>query len=255
MMRHRLIWVVTRMHVEVDRYPVWGDVVEIDSWVAAEGKNGMRRDFIVRDYTSGEVIARATSTWVMMNQDTRRLSKMPQEVLAEISPYFLDKQCIKNNNCNKIKKLNDDAPYIRSDLVPRLRDMDMNQHVNNVKYISWVIESIPQSLLVAHELASMILEYRRECTPSDVVQSLSCPDTHLSSGSFKNESPLAHGGLDGSPDAVSCSSGALKNATISSSTTGPVEYTHLLRMQSSGADIVHGKTKWRVKDRYVAAAH
>lgn len=23
MMRHRLIWVVTRMHVEVDRYPVW----------------------------------------------------------------------------------------------------------------------------------------------------------------------------------------------------------------------------------------
>lgn len=53
----------------------------------------------------------------MMNQDTRRLSKMPQEVLAEISPYFLDKQCIKNNNCNKIKKLNDDAPYIRSDLV------------------------------------------------------------------------------------------------------------------------------------------
>lgn len=25
-------------------------------------------------------------------------------------------------------------------LQPRLRDMDMNQHVNNVKYISWVLE-------------------------------------------------------------------------------------------------------------------
>jgi fatty acyl-ACP thioesterase B len=60
MMRHRLIWVVTRMHVEVNRYPVWGDVVEIDSWVAAEGKNGMRRDFLVRDITTGEVISRAT---------------------------------------------------------------------------------------------------------------------------------------------------------------------------------------------------
>lgn len=35
-------------------------MVEIDSWVAAEGKNGMRRDFLVRDYTTGEVIARAT---------------------------------------------------------------------------------------------------------------------------------------------------------------------------------------------------
>lgn len=34
--------------------------MEIDSWVAAEGKNGMRRDFLVRDYTTGEVITRAT---------------------------------------------------------------------------------------------------------------------------------------------------------------------------------------------------
>jgi fatty acyl-ACP thioesterase B len=115
------------------------------------------------------------------------------------------------------------------------------------------MQSVPQSLLVAHELASMTLEYRRECTPSDVVQSLSCPDTHLSSGSFKSGSPLLHGGLDGSPDAVSCSSGALKSASMSPIRTDPVQYTHLLRMQSTGADIVYGRTKWRVKDRYVSA--
>ena len=113
---------------------------------------------------------------------------------------------------------------------------------------------MPQSLLVAHELASMTLEYRRECTPSDVVQSLSCPDTHLSSGSFvASGGPLLHGGLDGSPDAVSCSSGALKSATMSPIQPDPVSYTHLLRMQSTAADIVHGRTKWRVKERYVAA--
>ena len=47
-------------------------------------------------------------------------------------------------------------------------------------------------------------------------------------------------------------SGALKSATINPTTTEPVLYTHLLRMQSSGADIVMGRTKWRVKDRYVA---
>jgi fatty acyl-ACP thioesterase B len=57
------------------------------------------------------------STWVMMNQDTRRLSKMPQEVLAEISPFFLGKTCIKNDPCQKIQKLNDTAPYSRPDLV------------------------------------------------------------------------------------------------------------------------------------------
>ena len=128
---------------------------------------------------------------------------------------------------------------------------------SSLKLILWYCvvmwQSVPQSLLVAHELASMTLEYRRECTPSDVVQSLSCPDTHLSLNPFMSEMPLPHGGLDGSPDAVSCHSGALKSATISPTTTEPKLYTHLLRMQSSGADIVMGRTKWRVKDRYVGA--
>jgi acyl-ACP thioesterase len=30
-------------------------------------------------------------------------------------------------------------------LQPRLNDMDMNQHVNNVKYIGWVLEVSPQN--------------------------------------------------------------------------------------------------------------
>ncbi|BBN03648.1 fatty acyl-ACP thioesterase B [Marchantia polymorpha subsp. ruderalis] len=261
MMRSRLIWVVTRMQIQVERYPVWGDVVEIDTWVAGEGKNGMRRDWLVTDYNTGEILARATSTWVTMNQDTRRMSKMPDDVRAEISPYFLDRWVMKDEPCRRIKKLSDDAPYIRSDLVPRLNDMDMNQHVNNVKYIGWVLESVPQSLSVAHELTSMILEYKRECSPSDIVQSMTSPDQQASpiaASSFRSEEAtvkcplLGNGALDGSPGAVSCSSGALKLATpAADSHSGPLNYTHLLRMQCDGAEIVRGRTVWRLKQRYV----
>lgn len=37
-----------------------GDVVEVDTWVAASGKNGMRRDWHVRDSQTGQTITRAT---------------------------------------------------------------------------------------------------------------------------------------------------------------------------------------------------
>lgn len=37
-----------------------GDVVEIDTWVDATGKNGMRRDWIIRDYRTQEIITKAT---------------------------------------------------------------------------------------------------------------------------------------------------------------------------------------------------
>lgn len=40
-----------------------GDVVEMDTWVAGSGKNGMRRDWLVRDYKTGQILARATR-WV-----------------------------------------------------------------------------------------------------------------------------------------------------------------------------------------------
>lgn len=35
-------------------------MVQVDTWVAAAGKNGMRRDWHVRDYNSGRPILRAT---------------------------------------------------------------------------------------------------------------------------------------------------------------------------------------------------
>ena len=36
------------------------DVIEIDSWIARVGKNGMRRDWVVRRYETNEVLVRAT---------------------------------------------------------------------------------------------------------------------------------------------------------------------------------------------------
>jgi hypothetical protein len=61
---------------------------------------------------------------------------------------------------------------------------------------------------------------------------------------------LGNGALDGSPGAVSCSSGALKSATLSPPTVMCVHYTHLLRMQSDGTEILRGRTSWRLKQRY-----
>jgi fatty acyl-ACP thioesterase B len=109
------------------------------------------------------------------------------------------------------------------------------------------VQSVPQSLSVAHELTSMVLEYKRECSPSDIVQSLTSPDVDVVS----DDPLLGNGALDGSPGAVSCSSGALKlNPEEVEVYAGPLKYTHLLRLQTDGSEIVRGRTEWRLKQRY-----
>jgi fatty acyl-ACP thioesterase B len=37
-----------------------GDVVEVDTSVSPSGKNGMRRDWLIRDYKTGEILTRAS---------------------------------------------------------------------------------------------------------------------------------------------------------------------------------------------------
>ncbi|GLT91893.1 hypothetical protein SLE2022_097550 [Rubroshorea leprosula] len=136
----------------------------------------MRRDWLIRSQATGLIFARATSTWVMMNQQTRRLSKMPEEVRAEISPWFIARQAIKEDVPEKILKLDSNAKYMDSDLKPKRSDLDMNHHVNNVKYVRWMLETIPDQFLETHELSGIVLEYRKQCGSSDIVQSYCQPD-------------------------------------------------------------------------------
>ncbi|GLT69238.1 hypothetical protein SLA2020_414050 [Shorea laevis] len=222
----KLIWVVTRVHIQVQRYSRWGDVVEIDTWVDAAGKNGMRRDWIIRDYHTQEIITRATSTWVIMNQETRRLSKIPEQVRQEVLPFYLNRVAVEaeKNDSEKIDKLTDaTAERIRSGLAPRWSDMDANQHVNNVKYIGWILESVPMNVLGNYDLTSMTLEYRRECRQSNLLESL----TSSTAASVTEDS---NNYMNRRPD---------------------LEYTHLLRMLADKAEIVRARTEWHSKQRRV----
>ncbi|KAL9170120.1 hypothetical protein ABFS82_04G123200 [Erythranthe guttata] len=210
----KLIWVVTRIQVQIEKYSSWGDVVEIDTWVDAAGKNGMRRDWIIRDYNTRKIITRATSTWVTMNRETRRLSKIPDEVKNELLPFYLNRAAIATENTDreKIEKLTDDtAERIRTGLAPRWSDMDANQHVNNVKYIGWILESVPINVLEDYNMTSMTLEYRRECRQSNVLESLT----------------------------------TIKPRTK----TNDLECTHLLRMEDDNAEIVRARSVWQVKKK------
>ncbi|CAJ2641250.1 unnamed protein product [Trifolium pratense] len=218
----KLIWVVTRIQVQVQRYSKWGEEIEIDTWVDAAGKNGMRRDWIIRDRCTKEIITKATSTWVIMNRETRRLSKIPEEVRRELSPFYIHRIAVasEERDCEKIDKLTDGtAETTQSGLAPRWNDMDVNQHVNNVKYIGWILESVPIKVLEDYNMTSMTLEFRRECTQSNMLESMTCPTERVIGESDNNS-------VNRKPD---------------------LQYTHLLRLQDDKRDVVRARSEWKLK--------
>ncbi|KAG6403487.1 hypothetical protein SASPL_135710 [Salvia splendens] len=234
MRKYHLIWVTARMHIEIYKYPAWSDVVEIETWCQSEGRIGTRRDWILKDYSTGEVIGRATSKWVMMNQDTRRLQKVTDEVRDEYlvyCPKTLRLAFPEENNASlkKIAKLDDPADHSKVGLVPRRADLDMNQHVNNVTYIGWVLESMPQEIIDSHELKTITLDYRRECQQDDVVDSLTSSEPAI------GDMVSGLRGTNGTPVAAARD----ENDCL--------QFLHLLRLSNNGSEINRGRTEWRKK--------
>lgn len=83
-------------------------------------------------------------------------------------------------------------------------------------FIHLLLQSAPQPVVENYELASITLEYRRECMKDSVLQSL----TSLLGGD-------SGGLLAADPINVDCQ--------------------HLLRLEGGGGEIVKGRTKWRPK--------
>ncbi|XP_070034077.1 oleoyl-acyl carrier protein thioesterase, chloroplastic-like [Nicotiana tabacum] len=232
MRKLHLIWVTARLYIEIYKYPAWSDVIEIETWCQSEGRIGTRRDWILRDCATGDVIGRATSKWLMMNQDTRRLQKVADEVRDELSTYFPKELRLafpeeNNGSLKKIAKLEDPAEYSKLGLVPRRADLDMNQHVNNVTYIGWVLESMPQEIIDTHELETITIDYRRECQHDDVVDSLTSYEPIEDAAGLE-----IHGAANGS---------ATSPKDVNKS------FLHLLRLSSDGLEINRCRTEWRKK--------
>ncbi|RVW21433.1 Oleoyl-acyl carrier protein thioesterase, chloroplastic [Vitis vinifera] len=151
-----------------------------------------------------------------------------------------------NSSLQKISKLEDPSQYSRLGLVPRRADLDMNQHVNNVTYIGWVLEellghpvphylicmgskSMPQEIIDTHELQTITLDYRRECQHDDIVDSLTSSE---STEDAKTIPELR--GTNGS-------------ATATKGQQDCCQFLHLLRLSGEGLEINRGRTEWRKK--------
>ncbi|XP_042486049.1 oleoyl-acyl carrier protein thioesterase 1, chloroplastic-like [Macadamia integrifolia] len=227
-----LIWVTARMHIEVYNYPAWGDMIEIETWFEA-GRVGTRRDFVVKDAT-GTVIGRATSKWVAMNQDTRRLQKVNDKILEEImshAPRTPRLAFPEEDNCSlkKIPKLEEPAQYSKLGLKARRADLDMNQHVNNVTYIGWLLESLPQEIIDTHELRKVTLDYRRECQHDDTVDSLTSME------------------LMDNAEAIPELNGTNGSATERKHEEDCCRFLHFVRFSGDGPEVNRGRTEWRRK--------
>lgn len=165
MRRHGLGWVLTREYITMRRYPRLGERVEVETWPASIEKNRARREFILRG-AEGEELGIATSQWVAMDMTTRRLASVPQEVIA-MYPETPEHSVEFPSRVVPRLKVKEGTHVAR--IHTRRSDIDVNGHVNNVRYMAWALDALPEA--VGGRPLSLDISFRAESGAGQVIVS------------------------------------------------------------------------------------
>ena len=133
-------WVLTRLKVRMDRFPAWEDHVHVATWPRGGRKIVAWRDFLLTD-DAGGVFGRATSEWMLIDLATRKVVPVPQEVFdaadTSRSAAFGDEEFV------RFRWPAEATGVVSQMFRARRGDIDLNGHVNNVHYVEWMLEALP----------------------------------------------------------------------------------------------------------------
>lgn len=153
---HQISWVLMRKQLVVNQLPNLGEEIKVVTHCA-----GFEKFFTYRDYKifnqQDELLAYASSTWLLMDTVKRRMSRIPDFILAMEMPK--EEDCLPRPK-NKLPKF--EHVDLQKDFTVGWYDLDFNQHLNNVFYLQWILETVPDNLLLNGQLASMDIIYKLE---------------------------------------------------------------------------------------------
>ena len=137
---HHTAWVLSRMHVHFDKNARWRDWVKLFTWHKGAGGLFYLRDFDLQD-RDGVHLARATSSWVIMNEQTRRLVR-PEELSELLSVDGPVEHAIEEP-APKLQLPKNAQPESAGTHTVCYSDIDIIGHTNNVRYMVWAMDHIP----------------------------------------------------------------------------------------------------------------
>lgn len=155
----KLAWFLLKYHIEFLEYPK-----EIYNLTIKTQSRGYNKLFAFRDfeiYNQEKLLAKATTTWGLINLETKTMSIMT-DVFSDnpnISLFEKRENDLKYNKIATLSKIDNQKIFeVRYD------DLDVNQHVNNSNYIIWALEPLEKKYRENKKLKTIDMVFKKETT-------------------------------------------------------------------------------------------
>lgn len=134
-------WVLMEWQIEVLDYPKYDEAIKVETWIENVTSPLMcSRNLLM--YKNGEPCIKAVTKWVMLDINTGRPCKLEASLVEKYSPE--DKTVFENSKLAKILVPENFESEKIIDV--QRRDIDFNDHVHNLVYIDYALETLPYDI-------------------------------------------------------------------------------------------------------------
>lgn len=161
--KDNLIWVLASVRADIERYPVWGESIFVETWPLQPDKINFERDFLVYD-ENDNIIARAVTNWVIIDISSRRLKRA--RVLNSEFPET-DRERAIDCTLDRISAVGNMEESYRKTV--GYSDIDMNEHLNNSRYLDYIMDCFSIDDHKNYFSKSIEINYIHEALPGDTL--------------------------------------------------------------------------------------
>ncbi len=150
--KKNMFWALVKLYIHIERMPEWNEQISIKTWGKTSELIVYPRDFEVFD-EKGERIIIATSAWVILDKENFKTQRVIPENNKDI---ILDEHVIQG----KIPKIPKIDIHFSNDYHKVLHsDIDMNKHVNNTRYLMWILDEYGHEFHQQHTLKTCNIHF------------------------------------------------------------------------------------------------
>ena len=160
--KNKKTWVLTNWKLEFIRRPRYSENLKVKTWSNGTEKIYALRDFYIYD-EKGEIVAKATSKWVLIDIETMGIAKLTDEIM---NAYTTEPDKVFEE---KVEKLKEPEKYLDSVKVKITKDMiDVNGHVHNINYIDFVTQVMPLEVMQNAKIIEVL--YKKEIRDEETIK-------------------------------------------------------------------------------------
>ena len=156
LLEENLLIALAKQHVKLISRPRYGDTISVRTTLAGTSRIFFYRNFRVYGGNS-ELILKANTIWTCLDVKSRR----PQR-LTKVTGKFGLPRIGEPSRSTDVKIKLPQSPSRKYRRTVRHSDLDVHGHVNNNKYVDWILDGMSLDFLSSHKLQKFEIEYRSE---------------------------------------------------------------------------------------------